>query len=149
MGIPFINSGKIILSRLLRKLIVFYYRALGVEIGKNVFISHGAKIDTTYRDSIFIYDNCYITYGASITAHDHSVYRRIPFKEDDGRGLVILKKNCFIGNGAQVLRNVTIGENSIVAAGAIVTKDVSPNVIVGGNPAVVLKKFQFLDKEGN
>lgn len=114
---------------------------MGITIGKNVFISHAAKIDTTYRNSINIEDNCYITYGASITAHDHSVYRRVPFEKDNGRGIVHLKKNVFIGNGAQVLRNVTVGENSIVAAGAIVTRNVPPNVIVAGNPAVIIKEF--------
>lgn len=139
-----LNKIKITLGSILRRMIVLYYRQLGVSVGKNVFISHCAKIDTTYRDSIFIEDNCYITYGASIIAHDHSVYRRIPFQKDDGKGIVRLKKNVFIGNGAQVLRNVTVGENSIVAAGAIVTKNVPPNVIVGGNPAIIIKKFQPL-----
>jgi acetyltransferase-like isoleucine patch superfamily enzyme len=51
------------------------------------------------------------------------------------------KKNVFIGSGAIVLRNVTIGENSIVAAGAVVIKDVPANVIVAGNPALVIKSF--------
>jgi acetyltransferase-like isoleucine patch superfamily enzyme len=135
------NQIKSKIGALLRKCIILYYKKMGITIGKNVFISHAAKIDTTYRNSINIEDNCYITYGASITAHDHSVYRRVPFEKDNGRGIVHLKKNVFIGNGAQVLRNVTVGENSIVAAGAIVTRNVPPNVIVAGNPAVIIKEF--------
>jgi acetyltransferase-like isoleucine patch superfamily enzyme len=137
-----INELKSKISFFLRRCVVYYYRKMGVSIGKNVFISHAAKIDTTYRNSVFIGDNCYITYGASITSHDHSVYRMVPISEDDGRGVVRIKKNVFIGNSAQVLRNTTIGENSVVAAGAIVTKDVPANVVVAGNPAVIIKHFK-------
>jgi acetyltransferase-like isoleucine patch superfamily enzyme len=137
---------KIAIGGLIRKATVRYYRFLGVKIGQNVFISHAAKIDTTYPGSVFIEDNVYITYGATITAHDHSVYRHIPFNEDDGRGMVVLKKNVFVGSGAIVLRNVTVGENTIIAAGAVVTKDVPPNVIVAGNPAVVIKVFVMTKK---
>ena len=111
-----------------------------------MFISHSAKIDTTYPNSILIKDECYITGNSIILAHDHSVYRHIPFREDDGRGKVTVERNVFIGAGAIILRNVTIGENSIVAAGAVVTQDVPPNVIVAGNPAKVIKYFKPLQK---
>ncbi len=42
---------------------------------------------------------------------------------------------------AVILKGVTIGENSVVAAGSVVTKDVEPNVVVAGNPAAVVKRF--------
>lgn len=54
---------------------------------------------------------------------------------------VIIKDNVWIGMGAVILKGVTIGENSVVAAGAIVTKNVPPNVIVAGNPAKVVKEL--------
>ena len=54
---------------------------------------------------------------------------------------VIIKDNVWIGMGAVILKGVTIGENSIIAAGAIVTKDVPPNVVVAGNPAQVVKQL--------
>jgi acetyltransferase-like isoleucine patch superfamily enzyme len=50
--------------------------------------------------------------------------------------------NVWIGMNAVILKGVTIGENSVVAAGSVVTKSVEPNVVVAGNPAVVVKKFQ-------
>ena len=50
--------------------------------------------------------------------------------------------NAWIGMNAIILKGVTIGENSVVAAGAVVTKDVPPNVIVAGNPAVVVKELR-------
>ncbi|HAI40259.1 MAG TPA: acyltransferase, partial [Maribacter sp.] len=51
----------------------------------------------------------------------------------------ILKKGCWVGANAILLPGVTIGHNSIVGAGSIVTKDVPDNVVVAGNPAKVLK----------
>ena len=135
------NKIKNQIGQFIRKIVVEYYRLLGVSIGRHCFISHKATIDTTYRGSVVIEDNCYITSGAKLISHDHSVYRHIPFAEDDGRGKILLKKNAFIGSGAIVLRNVTIGENSIVAAGAVVTDDVPDNCIVAGNPAKVIKTF--------
>jgi acetyltransferase-like isoleucine patch superfamily enzyme len=56
-----------------------------------------------------------------------------------GTAPVIIKDNVWIGMGAIILKGVTIGENSIVAAGAVVTKSVPPNVIVAGNPARIVK----------
>ena len=52
---------------------------------------------------------------------------------------IILKDNVWIGDSAIVGKGVTIGENSIVAAGAVVVKDVPDNVVVGGNPAKIIK----------
>ena len=54
---------------------------------------------------------------------------------------VVLKRNCWIGAGATILPGVTVGENAIVGAGAVVTKDVEPNTVVGGIPAKVIKKL--------
>jgi acetyltransferase-like isoleucine patch superfamily enzyme len=54
---------------------------------------------------------------------------------------VTIKDNVWIGMNAVILKGVTIGENSIVAAGAVVSKDVPPNVVVAGNPAVVVKQL--------
>ncbi len=54
---------------------------------------------------------------------------------------VIIADNVWIGMNATILKGVTIGENSVVAAGAVVTKSVPANVVVAGNPAIVIKKF--------
>lgn len=54
---------------------------------------------------------------------------------------VILKDNVWIGDRAMVGKGVTIGKNSIVAAGSVVVKDVPDNVIVGGNPAKIIKEL--------
>ena len=56
---------------------------------------------------------------------------------------VRIKDNVLIGMGAVILKGVTIGENSVVAAGAIVTKSVPPNVVVAGNPAKIVKRLEI------
>ena len=83
-------------------------------------------------------------FGVILLAHDHSVYRHVPFKDDRGQGKLVLGKNVFVGAGAIILRNIEIGDNSIVAAGAVVTKDVPANVVVSGNPASIIKEFEML-----
>lgn len=55
---------------------------------------------------------------------------------------VIIKDNVWIGMNATVIRGVTIGENSVVGAGSVVTKDVPPNVVVAGNPATITKDLR-------
>ncbi|MDZ3991740.1 acyltransferase [Pseudomonas sp. Teo4] len=59
-------------------------------------------------------------------------------KQLDSVGFIDIRDNCFIGHGVIVMPRVTIGPDSIVAAGAVVTKDVPPGTVVGGNPAKVL-----------
>jgi acetyltransferase-like isoleucine patch superfamily enzyme len=55
---------------------------------------------------------------------------------------VIISDNVWIGMNATILKGVTIGENSVVAAGSVVTKSVLSNTVVAGNPAMVVKKFR-------
>ena len=54
---------------------------------------------------------------------------------------IVIKKSAWIGGRAMILPGVTIGENAVVAGGAVVTKDVEPNTIVGGNPAKAIKRL--------
>lgn len=54
---------------------------------------------------------------------------------------IVLGKNVWVGSNATVLPGVTIGDNAVIAAGAVVTKDVAPDTIVGGVPAKVIKRI--------
>lgn len=65
-------------------------------------------------------------------------------KHLDSVGYIDIRDNSFIGHGAIVMPRVTIGPNAIVAAGAVVTKDVPPNSVVGGNPAKVICTLEAL-----
>jgi acetyltransferase-like isoleucine patch superfamily enzyme len=138
----FINVCRYRVSLLARGLTRMRYRLQNVKVGRDVFISLGAHIDTSYPGAIEIDDGAYITRGAMLIAHDHSIYRRKSASAEDGKGFIRIKKNAFIGAGSIVLRNVTVGENAVVAAGSVVTRDVPQNSIVMGNPARVVKEFE-------
>ncbi len=80
----------------------------------------------------------------SFITHDGAthVFRHLPGFEGVIRyGRITIHENCFIGLGATILPGVTIGPNTVVAAGALVTKDAPPNTIVGGNPAQVITEI--------
>lgn len=101
-----------------------------ISVAKSVHIGD----DTRVAGNVQIYDNI---------SHPLSPERRLrneSFTPDEAAPVVI-GRNCWIGNQAIIMRGVTIGDNSIVAAGAIVTKSVPPNVLVAGNPARIIKSI--------
>jgi acetyltransferase-like isoleucine patch superfamily enzyme len=107
-------------------------------IGDYVLISPGVRISA--GDEIIIEDNAMIANGVYITDSDwHGIYDRTA--RSDTVSPVRIGKNAWLGDGSRVLKGVTIGENSIVAAGAVVSRDVPANVVVAGNPAVVVKEL--------
>lgn len=107
------------------------------KVGKNVFIN----FDCVFLDlgGIAIEDNVLIAPKVSLLTEGH------PTSIDDRHSLIPtpihIKKNAWIGANATILPGVTIGENSIVAAGAVVSKDVADNTIVGGVPAKFIKNI--------
>jgi len=123
---------------ILRYLRITCLRMAGVSIGKNCMVSWGAKLDVS-GGSIIIGDRCTITYGCIILSHDRSKKRIDP--NDKGKGTVRLGNDVFIGVNSVILRDVTIGDYSIVGAGSVVTKDVPANVVVAGNPARIIRKL--------
>ena len=109
-----------------------------IEIGDYVLLSPGTRISAC--DEIIIGDSVMFANGAYITDSDwHGIYDRTA--RDEAIKPVHIGNNAWIGDHATVLKGVTIGENSIVAARAVVTKDVPPNVVVAGNPAKVVKEL--------
>lgn len=108
------------------------------RIGKNVFIN----FDCVFLDlgGIEIEDGVLIAPKVSLLSEGH------PLTPNDRHSLIPksihIKKNAWIGAGATILQGVTIGENSIVAAGSVVSKDVPDNVVVGGIPAKIIKTIQ-------
>ncbi|MGB1191309.1 MAG: acyltransferase [Pseudomonadales bacterium] len=107
-----------------------------IKIGDYAIISPGVRISAA--ESITIGDSCMIANGAYITDSDwHGIYDRVG--RDQASRPIAIADNVWIGDHATVLKGVSIGENSIVAAGAVVTKDVPANTIVAGNPAVKVR----------
>lgn len=110
-----------------------------IQFGKNIFVN----FNVTFVDlgGITIEDNVLIGPGARLLTVNHLTD---PQKR---RGLkvnsILVKKNAWIGANATIMPGITIGENSIVAADATVTKDVPDNVIVVGSPAVIKKEIEM------
>jgi len=94
--------------------------------------------------------NCVISDNVTFITHDGAtaIFRTKDRYQDVIRyGPIIVNDNCFIGYGSIILPNVTIGPNSVVGAGSVVTKDVPPNSIVAGNPARVINTVKnFAEK---
>lgn len=109
------------------------------QIGKNVFINH----DCSFLDlgGITIEDNVMLGPQVKLTSENHPLDPRIRRQLLLGR--VHIKRNAWIGAGATILPGVTVGENAIVAAGAVVNKDVPDNAIVGGIPAKLIKMISM------
>lgn len=117
----------------------------GLKIGRNVIIDESVVIDSGYPYLISIGDNCSITHGVRLIAHDDAIYN---FTGGYARiGKIEIKENCFIAENAIILPGVTIGPNVLVAPGSVVNKDIPPNSCVAGVPARFYARFdEFIEK---
>jgi acetyltransferase-like isoleucine patch superfamily enzyme len=108
------------------------------KIGKNVFIN----FDCVFLDlgGITIDDNVLIAPKVSLLSEGHPVSPNE--RQSLVPGHIHIRKNAWIGAGATILPGVTVGENAVVAAGAVVSKDVPDNTIVGGVPARIIKSIE-------
>ena len=109
-----------------------------VKIGKNVYINTNCHMVAT--GGITIEDDVTIAANASLISHNHDPYERSVLVCRS----VLIQKGAWIGVGTVVLPGISVGKYAIVAAGAVVTKDVPDYAIVAGNPAKVIK---MLDPE--
>nr|WP_214460427.1 DapH/DapD/GlmU-related protein [Flavihumibacter fluvii] len=102
-----------------------------IQIGKNVFINHACSF--LDMGGITIEDNVLIGPKVNLITENH------PLDPAERSSLIckpiVIKRNAWIGAAVTLLPGVTIGENAVVAAGAVVTKDVPANTVVGGIPA--------------
>lgn len=109
-------------------------------IGNDVFLNYG--VDIGCMKSITIGDRVKI--GQYTTIID-SNYHMVDIDDDISGEEINIGNNVWVGIKCTILSGVTIGENSVVASGSIVTKDVPKNVLVAGSPAKVIKKLNIPD----
>lgn len=106
-----------------------------IHIGKNVFINACCHFQD--HGGVTLGDGCQIGHNVVFATLNHGMA-----PEDRGTTYpapIRLGKNVWVGSNATILQGVSIGDNSIVAAGAVVTRDVPENVIVAGVPAKIIK----------
>ena len=117
-----------------------FYTAGGfdISVGRNVFVNQNC----TFYDlgGLEIGDDVMIGPNVSIITSGHPIEpsRRRAFTTAKP---IVIERNVWIAAGATIIGGVTVGENSVVAAGSVVTKDVPPNTLVGGNPARVIRSI--------
>lgn len=109
-----------------------------IEIGNHVSINWGVNLIAPA--GIIIGDYCRISSGVKII---NSGLNLDTFPREHISNPVVLEKNVWIATNALIVGGVTIGENSVVASGAVVTKDVPANVLVGGVPAKIIKELNI------
>lgn len=111
---------------------VWLHRSRGVTIGKDVFIGTSVILETSKPELIYIGDNTAISIRSVVVAH---------FREMDSLNThkkkysIKIGSDVFIGPGALILPDVTIGDGAVVAAGSVVNTPVAPKTMVQGNPA--------------
>ena len=109
-----------------------------IKLGKNVFINHACSF--LDLGGITIEDDVQLGPRVNLVTENHPIdpatRKHLDLKP------IVIRRNAWIGAGATILPGVTVGENSIVAAGALVNKDVPDNNIVGGIPAKFIKAIE-------
>lgn len=116
-----------------------------VHFGKNIY----ANFNLTLVDDTHIYVGDYTMFGPNVTVASagHPILPELREQAYQYNMPVHIGKNCWLGAGVIVLPGVTIGDNTVVGAGSIVTKDLPSNVVAVGNPCRVLREINDRDKE--
>lgn len=106
-----------------------------IKIGKDVFVNSGCSFQD--QGGVTLGDGCLVGHNVVFATLDHD--KRPGRRGDMTAAPIVVGKDVWIGAHATILKGVTIGDGAIVAAGAVVTRDVPPNTIAAGVPARVVK----------
>ena len=116
-----------------------------VHFGKNVY----ANFNLTLVDDTHIYVGDYTMLGPNVTlaTAGHPIAPELREKGYQFNMPIHIGKNCWLGAGVIVLPGVTIGDNTVIGAGSVVTKDIPSNVVAVGNPCRVMREVSERDRE--
>lgn len=121
------------------------YIKRGMMVGENCSIQPQVNFDYSHCNLISIGNNVTIAPQAYLLAHDASTKRILGYTKI---GLINIEDNVFIGARALIMPGVTVGKNSIVGTGSVVTKDIPHNSVAVGNPAkVIMSVDEYLKKQ--
>ena len=116
-----------------------------VHLGNNVYANFNLTlVDDTH---IYIGDGTMLGPNVVIATAGHPILPELRVKQYQYNIPVKIGKNCWLGAGVLVMPGVTIGDNSVIGAGSVVTKDIPENVVAVGNPCRVLRKIGEHDRE--
>ena len=108
---------------------------VSIKNTKKIFIGENVIFDTNYPEDIIIEEGVRITIGCILLTHFME-----PSTGTYSRGKIIIKKRAYLGCNTVICKPVTIGEDAIVGAGSIVTKDIPAGEVWAGNPARFIRK---------
>jgi len=131
------------------KFYIYWLIHKGVIIGKHTWFFGNVKIDTTRPFLVEIGEHCVLTDGVVILTHgyDWAVLREKYGEMISSSGKVVLGDNVFIGTQSIILKGITIGNNTIIGAGSVVTHDIPSDCVAAGNPCkVIMSLDQYYKK---
>lgn len=122
---------------------IWVARKRGVKIGKNCILYNNINFGSEPY-LISIGNHCTITADVTFITHDGGTWILRENKDFLGSkfGKIIISDNCFIGIRSIIMPNVTIGKNSVIGAGSIVTKSIPDNCVYAGNPASYICSYE-------
>lgn len=116
-----------------------------VHFGKNVYANFGlTMVDDTH---IYVGDGTMFGPNVVLATAGHPILPELREKQYQFNMPIHIGKNCWFGAGVLVMPGVTIGDNSVIGAGSVVTKDIPANVVAVGNPCRVLREINEHDRE--
>jgi galactoside O-acetyltransferase len=124
---------------------IYFAYGSNISIGDNVYINFNLTVVDDYK--VFIGNGVLIAPNVTITVTGHPVHYEVRPHGEMYAFPVVIEDNVWLGIGVIVHPGVTIGRNSVIGSGSVVTKDIPADVVAVGNPCKVLRKITERDKE--
>ncbi|MES2495405.1 MAG: acyltransferase [Pseudomonadota bacterium] len=145
MGIEVVIMIRLLLSKIVQRMRYYFYRAQGYDIHPTCELERGLNLGRFFKSGIHV--GAYTILTSDVTIMSHRLIPRPSQQRYVGEPIhTYIGSWCVIGIGATIKAGVRIGDNVVVGAGSVVTRDVPSNCIVVGNPARIVR--ENIDMEG-